>query len=151
MMSTMTGLDVFDTTVHKSNAWLKDIMDELGWNDRHKAYLALRATLHALRDRLLPSEAVEFAAQLPMLIRGLYYEGWQPSKTPNKKRHKEEFLAGILNYFETDPGVDPEEIARSIFKVLSKRISSGEIQEVKHLFPAELRELWSETPAYAEM
>ncbi|MEW6380829.1 MAG: DUF2267 domain-containing protein [bacterium] len=148
IMGTMTGLDVFDTTVHKSNAWLKDVMEELGWHDRHKAYLALRSTLHALRDRLLPDESVEFAAQLPMLIRGLYYEGWQPTKTPNKKRHKEEFLASILGYFETDPDVDPEEVARAVFRVLTKRISSGEIQDIKHLFPAELRELWS-GPVYA--
>ncbi len=71
----MTGLDVFDTTVQKTNIWLKEIMEALGWENKHKAYLALRATLHALRDRLIFEEAVQFAAQMPMLIRGLYYEG----------------------------------------------------------------------------
>src|SRR6266851_4782007 len=77
-MST-TGLEVFDTTVQKTNIWLKDIMQALGWEDRHKAYVALRITLHALRDRLTPEEASQLGAQLPMLIRGLYYEaGHQP-------------------------------------------------------------------------
>jgi uncharacterized protein (DUF2267 family) len=143
----MTGLDVFDNTVHKSNAWVKDVMEELGWENRHRAYLALRSTLHALRDRLFVDEAVELAAQFPMLIRGLYYECWQPSKTPNKKRHKEEFLASIAQQFENDPNADPEKIARAVFKVLSRRISNGEIEEIKYLLPGRIRELWDE-PVY---
>jgi uncharacterized protein (DUF2267 family) len=73
-----TGLDVFDTTVQKTNIWLKDIMQALGWEDRHKAYGGLRTTLHALRDRLTPEETAQFGAQLPMLIRGLYLRGLDP-------------------------------------------------------------------------
>ena len=67
---TMTGLDVFDTTVQKTHIWLNEIMQELGWEDRYKAYLGLRTTLHALRDRLPIEETAQLAAQLPMLIRG---------------------------------------------------------------------------------
>ncbi|MGA1875590.1 MAG: DUF2267 domain-containing protein [bacterium] len=140
----MTGLDVFDSTVQKSNLWLKELMEEMGWADRHKAYLALRAVLHALRDRLFMEEAVELAAQFPMLIRGMYFDNWEPSKTPVKKRHKEEFLAGILHYFETDPEADPEQIARAVFRILSRRISKGEINDVKALLPKSLQELWPE-------
>jgi hypothetical protein len=75
-MST-TGLPVFDTTVQETNLWLKAIMESLHTDDRHLAYLSLRATLHALRDRLGSENAVHLAAQLPMLLRGLYYEGWR--------------------------------------------------------------------------
>ncbi len=69
-----TGLKAFDTTVEKTNLWLKEIMAEMGTNDRHRAYLALSAVLHALRDRLPMEEAIQLGAQLPMLIRGLFYE-----------------------------------------------------------------------------
>jgi uncharacterized protein (DUF2267 family) len=77
-----TGLSVFDTTLQKTNHWLKELMRLLDWNDRQKAYLALRATLHALRDRLPLEETAQLGAQLPMLVRGFYYEGWDPGDKP---------------------------------------------------------------------
>jgi len=138
----ITGLDVFDRTVHKTNNWLKELMEVLGWHDRHKAYLALRITLHALRDRLTVEEVAQLAAQLPMLIRGFYYEGWDPTGKPLKERSKEEFLTRIEEYFSSDDPVDPEQVARAVFTVLSNRVTEGEIEDVKHVLPAELRELW---------
>jgi uncharacterized protein (DUF2267 family) len=138
----MTGLDVFDRTIHKTNNWLNELMEVLGWHDRHKAYLALRVTLHALRDRLTLEEVAQLGAQLPMLIRGFYYEGWDPTGKPLKERHREEFLAGIEEQFSGDDQVDAEQVARAIFSVLSDRVTEGEIEDVKHVLPAELRELW---------
>jgi uncharacterized protein (DUF2267 family) len=138
----MTGLDVFDRTIHKTNNWLNELMEVLGWHDRHKAYLALRVTLHALRDRLTLEEVAQLGAQLPMLIRGFYYEGWDPAGKPLKERHREEFLAGIEEQFSGDDQVDAEQVARAIFSVLSDRVTEGEIEDVKHVLPAELRELW---------
>jgi uncharacterized protein (DUF2267 family) len=141
-----TGLAVFDTTLQKTNSWLKDLMDELGWEDRHKAYLALRATLHALRDRLTVEEVAQLGAQLPMLIRGFYYEGWDPTGKPLRERHEEQFLVRIGREFSDDARGGPyrseSEIARAVFTVLARRVTEGEIQDVKHVLPAELRELW---------
>jgi len=136
------GLDVFDRTVHKTNNWLKELMEVLGWHDRHKAYLALRITLHALRDRLTVEEVAQLAAQLPMLIRGFYYEGWDPTGKPLKERSKEEFLTRIEEYFSSDDPVDPEQVARAVFTVLSNRVTEGEIEDVKHVLPAEIEDLW---------
>ena len=147
-----SGLAVFDTTLQKTNAWLKEVMDELGSSDRHQAYLALRAVLHALRDRLTVEEVAQLGAQLPMLVRGFYYEGWDPTGKPVKERHKEDFLRHIHNYFKTtrygEPNVDPEQVARAVFRVLARRVSAGEIEDVVRILPTELRELWPEnTPA----
>jgi uncharacterized protein (DUF2267 family) len=138
---TMTGLDVFDTTVHKTNTWLKDLMTELGWQDKHRTYLALRATLHALRDRLTIEEAAQLGAQLPMLMRGFYYEGWRPSETPRRERHRDQFLAHIASQFTDDP-VDAEQVVHAVFMLLYARVSSGEIEDVEHVLPADIRDLW---------
>lgn len=137
-----TGLDVFDTTIHKTNAWLNELMRILGWQDRHKAYLALRTVLHALRDRLTVEEAAQLGAQLPVLIRGFYYEGWDPAGKPVRERDREQFLARIAQAFRNDKTVDPERVARAVFTVLAKRVSEGEIEDVKQILPAEIRDLW---------
>jgi uncharacterized protein (DUF2267 family) len=140
-MST-TGLDVFDTTVHKTNRWLNELMQGLGWRDRHKAYLALRATLHALRDRITVEEVAQLAAQLPMLVRGFYYEGWDPTDKPLKDRRREDFLVRIDAAFTQDDAVDPEHVARAVFALLARRVSEGEIEDVRHVLPTEIRKLW---------
>ena len=138
----VTGLDVFDTTLHKTNNWLNELMQLLGWQDKHKAYLALRATLHALRDRLTVEEVAQLGAQLPMLIRGFYYEGWDPTGKPRRERHKEQFLAHIEQAFRRDDRIDPERVARAVFTVLAKHVTEGEIKDVKYVLPAEMWDLW---------
>jgi uncharacterized protein (DUF2267 family) len=137
-----TGLAVFDTTLQKTHVWLDDIMREMQWSDeRQRAYLALRSVLHALRDRLTMEEALDLGAQLPMLVRGFYYEGWKPLDTPRKERHKEEFLAHIKQAFRNDDRMDTEQITRAVFRVLAQRVNEGEIQDIRRILPAELREL----------
>ena len=146
-MST-TGLDVFDRTLHKTNSWLKELMDIIDWDDRQQAYRIMRAVLHALRDRLTVEEVAQLGAQFPMLIRGVYYEGWDPSAKALKERHKEEFFMRIAQHFRADEGIDPEQATHAVFALLAHRISEGEIRDVQHLLPAEVRRLWPE-PARA--
>jgi uncharacterized protein (DUF2267 family) len=138
----VTGLEVFDTTVQKTNTWLKELMRLMEWEDRHRAYLALRATLHALRDRLTIDEVAQLGAQLPMLVRGIYYEGWDPSDKPLKARHKRDFLFKIEDDFIHDAPSDAEAAARGVFRLLESRISAGEMEDVRSVLPAELRDLW---------
>lgn len=139
-MST-TGLDVFDSTLQKTNTWLRQILDELGSEDRHFAYSALRVTLHALRDRLTVDDAAHLGAQLPMLVRGLYYEGWHPSGKP-QKTDLGEFLLIIRGHVGRGLGdPDPRVVARAVFRVLALHITPGEMEKLKHCLPADLREL----------
>jgi len=132
-----------EATVHLTNTWLQELCQELGWHDRQRAYHALSAVLRALRDRLTTAEVVDLGAQLPLLVRGLYYEGWDPGKAV-KERHKEQFLAHIASAFRDDPGVYAEGVAWAVFKVLEKHVSAGEIGDVRHVLPREIRSLWPE-------
>ena len=138
-----TTVSVFESTIQTTNTWLIDLMERLGWVDRHRAYFALRVVLHALRDRLTVNEVAAFAAQLPMLVRGFYYEGWHPSGKPLKERKKAEFLAHVAEAYRDDPETDPERVAQAVFQVLAKHVTPGEIDDVKQLLPPEIRSLWA--------
>jgi uncharacterized protein (DUF2267 family) len=139
-MST-TGLPAFDSTLQTTNVWLKEVGEEMGRVEGPRAYHALRAVLHALRDRLPVDVAAALGAQLPMLVRGFYYEGWHPADKPLKERHLEEFLRHIPRAGEGFTG-DPERAARAVFRVLARHVSAGEVEGVKGCLPAEIRELW---------
>ncbi len=140
-MST-TGLKVFDSTLQTTNIWLDEVMQEMGWDDRHKAYHALRAVLHTLRDRLPVNEAVQLAAQLPMLIRGIFFEGWHPQNKPVKERSQDLFLSHIGDAFLFDIEADSRNITRGVLGVLAKHVTAGEIKDVKGILPEDIRELW---------
>ena len=137
-----TGLDVFDTTVQQTNLWLKDMRSRIETTDRHLAYQILRATLHMIRDRVGPEHAVHFGAQLPMLIRGLYYEGWRIADTPTRTRILEEFLDDIESEARRDLGADRKEIIKAVFQVIASRIDPGEVDKLIKVFPENLRSLW---------
>jgi uncharacterized protein (DUF2267 family) len=139
-----TGLHAFDSTLQTTNLWLNDIKERMGWLDRQRAYHALRAVLHALRDRLSVEQVAALGAQLPLLVRGFYYEGWHPAGKPLKERTRDEFLCHVSLQFPGGMDSDPEDVTRAVFEVLANRLTEGEIEHVKRTLPAEIRSLWPE-------
>ena len=138
---TTTGLDVFDRTVQEANVWLK-LLGERLFAKRHESYVALRAVLHALRDRIGRDNAIHLGAQLPTLIRGIYYEGWTADATGTKERHSADFLLRVRSELPDNTRLDPEQCTRAVFEVLWDKIDPGEIEKLIDLFPDELRTLW---------
>ncbi|MEW5895895.1 MAG: DUF2267 domain-containing protein [Candidatus Omnitrophota bacterium] len=136
----MTRNHSFENTLSKTNEWLKAIEDELHVNDEQKAYQSLRAVIHALRDRLTIEEIADFGAQLPMLIRGLYYEGWIPTEKPRGYKTREEFIENIEKNIPND--VEPRAAVESVFKVIERHVTSGEVDDIKSILPKELLSLW---------
>ena len=141
---TMTGLPVFDETVHITNTWLHEITSRLGWDDRQKGYRVLRASLHALRDRMPITEAAHLSAQLPMLLRGIFFEGWRPSIDPTKAHSIDEFLSGLRDAFSEDCDFDAEAAFREVISVMKFHISAGEMEDLRQTMPNEIKVLWEE-------
>ncbi len=139
-----TGLDVFDATVQQTNLWLKDLMARIPTTDRHYAYQLLRATLHVFRDRIGAENAVHFGAQLPMLIRGFYYEGWQPAKQQPKTRHLDEFLAAVEDEAGRNLGAGAGGKVKAVFAVVADKIDAHEVEKLRKVLPTELKSLLQE-------
>ena len=137
-----SGLHAFDTTIQETNLWLKDLMTRLGTEDSHRACAILRATLHALRDRIGPENATHLGAQLPMLLRGLYYEGWRLSKTPTKERHEPQFIAHVHDMVVDQDEAEVRLGICATLDLLSARIDPGEATKLVMIFPKEMRDLW---------
>jgi uncharacterized protein (DUF2267 family) len=137
-----TGLETFDQTLQKTNIWLTEIMEDLG-PDRQHAYHALRAVLHSLRDRLTVEEAAHLSAQLPLLIRGIYFEGWHPAGEPNKDRSMDEFLQHVRERLGNIEPINVETVTRSVFRVLRQNVTDSEIAHVKDMTGKALQPLWS--------
>jgi len=133
------GVSVLDHTVQQTNAWLKGVEDELALDNRQQAYNALRAVMHALRDRLPPEVAIKLGAQLPILVRGIYYEGWHAAGTPTKERHLEDFGDHIASELPQGFPVGALSTARAVFEILWEKLDPGEFEKVLNHLPASLR------------
>ncbi len=135
----MPELEVINRSVEKAHIWLGQLADELGTEDRRTAYRVLRAFLHAIRDRLPVEEAAQLAAQMPLLIRGIYYEGWRPAATPVQYRDLDSFLRRVAEEASLAGETEASFAAAAAARVLRRHISEGELADVSAVFPEGLK------------
>jgi uncharacterized protein (DUF2267 family) len=141
-----TGLPVFDTTVQETNEWLRAIEAQLRPCSRQQAYGALRAVVHVLRDRLPLEATAGLSAQLPILLRGVFFEGWRPGDGQSDVRSLQEF-ADLVNA-ELPPGFPRQanEAVEAVFAVIRSRLDQGEVRKLADHLPSPLRSAWRPEP-----
>jgi uncharacterized protein (DUF2267 family) len=132
---------IIERSVEKASIWLKDVASELGDDDRQYAYRALRAVLHVLRDRLTIDVAAKLAAQLPTLIRGIYFEDWDPSRTPMPAYTIDTFLEHVVSEGRFSGEAEASVAVTAVVSVLRKRLTPGEIDAILGVMPEKLRVL----------
>jgi uncharacterized protein (DUF2267 family) len=137
----MRHLAELQGAVRATEEWIDDLQQRLAWHDRERVYSALLVTLHALRDVLAQKEAVYVGAQLPALLRGLYYDGWHPAGR-TAPRSRGAFVARIQDGVHRDPGIDAEQVARAVLALLAARLPAGELEDAKAATPQPLHNLW---------
>jgi uncharacterized protein (DUF2267 family) len=136
---TVTRVDIIGRSVEKAHIWINDMADELGTEDGQHAYRVLRAFLHALRDHLSVDEAAALAAQLPIFVRGVFYEGWHPSRTPEHARDLDSFLRRIASEGGLAGDTEASFAATAANRVLDRHVSAGESDSVLGVLPEHLR------------
>jgi uncharacterized protein (DUF2267 family) len=134
-----SGLSNLDRMIQTSHLWLDDTAQRLG-GDRQDAYHALRAVLAALRDRLPVDVAVNLSAQLPLLVRGIFFEGYRPGSVPVKLRSGEEFLEQVRSHLQVAPPVDPRRAVDAVLDVLTAQLDPGIFAKIAEMLPPELRD-----------
>lgn len=147
-MSTL-GLEVFDRTFQTTNTWLNEIMEEIG-PDRQIAWKVLSTVLHKLRDMLQPDLAAHLGAQLPLLVRGAFYDLYEPSKQPTSFRTREHFVVEVEKWLSDVRPVDPVLAIETVFGVLNRHLTAGQVAKVREALPASTRSLWAAPEAQAK-
>jgi uncharacterized protein (DUF2267 family) len=146
----MTRPHVWQPHLETANTWLNELGENLGLSPQDAAHAlrALRAGLHAIRDRLPAAEVVDLGAQLPTLIRGLYYEGWRLANDPTRIRDRAAMIARVREELATDP-LDPVDVLRAVIHLLVEHVSPGEILDVVATLPSRIAELWQDLTGHA--
>jgi uncharacterized protein (DUF2267 family) len=123
-------MKLFEHVNQQGMMWVNDMMEALDTEDPHKALHALRAGLHAVRDRLSVDEAAQLSAQLPQLVRGLYFENWVPAGKPLRIRRRDEFLALVREKYAPRTDLAADLIVAATFRLLNKHVSAGEVADI---------------------
>lgn len=139
-----TAVTALNHTLTETHEWLAELVRIGPFENEQQAYSHFRAVLHAIRDRLTIEEAVHLAAQLPMLVRGFYYEGWRPALAPNEHEGTEAFFESVRSSLHDTISTDDqtEPAARAVFALLTGRLSEGQVRHVRGQLSEAVRKLW---------
>lgn len=136
------GLEVIDHTVQLTHEWINELRDRLDWFSSRDALRLMRVTLAQIRDHITHEELAQFSAQMPLLVRGMLFEGWSPAHTPVKDRSVDRFIEMIEDQVSEVQEWRGIEDITAVFETLNSRISAGEIADVKANLPKHIRALW---------
>ncbi len=135
-------IHVFERTNHEAHEWVNDLAGRTGWGNEREVLRLLRIALGKIRDHLPVNEMAQFSAQLPLILRGMFFEGWQPKKTPVHERHAAEFISAVDEKIGEVIDYRGAADIKAVFNVINARISRGEVEDVRACLPQELRDLW---------
>jgi uncharacterized protein (DUF2267 family) len=141
-----TGLDVFDKTLQTTNTWLNEIMETVG-PVRQVAWHALGAVLRTLRDQLTPGLSAHLGAMPPLLVRGLYYDQWQPAGKQLKLRNVDEFLGHVEPGLRDIRPVNVRDETWAVFHVIDHYVEPNQITSVRDALSKPVRALWPKATA----
>ncbi len=136
------GLEVIDHTVQLTHEWINELRERLDWTSSRDALRLLRITMTQIRDHLGHEEVAQFSAQMPLLIRGMFFEGWQPAQTPVRDRQLSHFVNAIASEVSEVLEWRGQQDIQAVFKMLDNRISEGEVADVKAGLPKSIRDFW---------
>ena len=114
---------IVERSAEAAHVWYRDAATELGTDDMHYAARALRA-------------------QLPTLIRGIYYEQWKPGGTKHLAHDIDVFLEHVAVEGRMAGETEASLAVAAVARVLHRHVSEGELTDVLAILPAKLRPLF---------
>jgi uncharacterized protein (DUF2267 family) len=130
-------MNAFTSACHNAETYVSKLEAELPDCDKQQTWHILRGTLHALRDRIQPDEACHLAEQLPLVVRGAFFEAFRPGRGV-RKMDADTFLADVAAQVRVDPPKNLEEKVWTALSYVLGSVSAGEKQDVVRNLPADI-------------
>jgi uncharacterized protein (DUF2267 family) len=137
------NIKAVQSSLNLTQVWIKDLMETYDYADENKAFILLRATLKTLRDRITFDEAFHLASQLPAVIRGYYFEGWDHHKQPEDEKTHQDFLTSVKKNLGGHDDIDLEMAVPEALKIIFNHIDQTEAEDVMKNLPPDIHELLS--------
>ena len=130
---------IIEKNIVKLQSWLYDIEDIASISDTTEALFVLRAVLHQLRDNLPITHIAHLNAQLPLVIAGLFFEGWNGHIEPYKERNEETFLKSVDEALTPHTILPAEKAVAAVFSVLKGRLGKKTTEKLQNVLPKAIR------------
>ncbi|MBS2038865.1 DUF2267 domain-containing protein [bacterium] len=133
----------FEHALHVANEWIKELSDRPEIGTEHQAYVVLRVVLHTIRDRLRVDEVAHLSAQLPMLVRGFFFDGWKPpGEDPTANESTRDLLQDVGGRLDRLTEIEPEDALFLVYELMFRKLSPGEMKYVDRALPYDLLFPW---------
>lgn len=140
-MEKTARVDAVERSIEQANAWLGEVAAQLGTDDHGYAYRVLRGFLHTVRDRMTIEETADLAAQLPGLLRGVFFEGWRPSRAIEAYSDPGTFLDQLSKEAILHGSTEASYAAAAAAAVLRRHLAAAESDGVIDMLPPDARRL----------
>jgi uncharacterized protein (DUF2267 family) len=120
----------FEKLSQTANPWVESMMAELRVTDPYKAVRALGAGLATLRELMTPREMARFVGLLPVVVRGLFFEGWDPQVKPREIHHRSQLLALLGQKYAPHADLPTDLLLAAFLAVLNQRLRPEEMAEI---------------------
>jgi uncharacterized protein (DUF2267 family) len=124
-------------------SFYRRVVDETGQEDREAVKRGTAAVLHALRDRLMPTEAAQAAAQLPRGLKEVWKAGERPGRKPIKM-HRTAFYERVRREAGLKSVREARFLTLGVFAALKEQLSGGEADDVLAQLPRDLKDVWED-------
>lgn len=129
-----------EVNLQEANGWFNELNLSMPTSSR-ETFLVFKAVLHSIRDTLNAQNATYLGTHLPLLIKGIYYEGWDPSNNPRNLSCTEDFFDIVDERYHGERIIEAVEEISAVVRFLSKKIGQDE-SWLRDFVPKELSVLW---------
>jgi uncharacterized protein (DUF2267 family) len=99
------------------------------------------AVFHTLRERITVEESMHLISNLPMILKGIYVDGWKITKHIYDADTLEDFLNEVIQHTPRQDGYDfggkqmARDTVKAVLRVLRRYVDEGEIRHIQQQLP----------------